>query len=391
MTDGHDVEKISLSALKLTDFRNYSALDLALGERHIVLVGNNGAGKTNILEAISFLSPGRGLRRASYDEVGRNDGPGSWAVAATIEGRLGSNQIGTGLTLASGGVERGRKTRINGATARSLEQVAEFVRVLWLTPAMDGLFMGPAADRRRFLDRLVLAIDPEHGRRVNAFEKAMRSRNRLLEERPGETEWLDGIEIQLAEHGVAISMARAELIACFSNLIERQQDGRSDFPKAHLSLDGELETATKGLAATDAEDHYRKTLHQMRSRDAGAGRTLVGPHRADLQVRHIEKNIEAARSSTGEQKALLLGLVLAHAQLVTSLSGMTPVLLLDEVAAHLDSDRRAALFDQLEALGGQCWLTGTDRAYFDSLGSRAEIFDVRGGVVTEDASDTPQP
>ncbi|MEP3277790.1 MAG: DNA replication/repair protein RecF [Stappiaceae bacterium] len=384
MTDAYEVEKVSLSALKLTDFRNYSSLHLTPDDKHVVLVGSNGAGKTNILEALSFLSPGRGLRRAGYDEVGRNGGPGSWAIAATIEGAVGSNQIGTGLTLTPDGPDRSRKTRLNGATARNLEQLSEFIRVLWLTPAMDGLFMGPASDRRRFLDRLVLAIDPQHGRRVNAFDKAMRSRNKLLEERTGETGWLEGLEIQLAEHGVAIAMARAELIACFSNLIERQEEASSNFPKAHLLLQGELEREIEGLAATDAEDHYRSMLQQMRARDTAAGRTLIGPHRADLQVRHIGKNMEAARSSTGEQKALLLGLVLAHARLVASLSGMTPVLLLDEVAAHLDAERRAALFDQLDALGGQCWLTGTDRAYFTSLGSRAQIFNVQDGHVLEE-------
>ena len=380
-----DGGRVCLTALKLTDFRNYARLSLTLDGRHVVLVGENGAGKTNILEAVSFLSPGRGLRRARLDDVARVDGPGSWAVAATLAAEGDTVSIGTGLVVENGVAETSRRIRIDGAPARTSEDLLDHLRVLWLTPAMDGLFTGATADRRRFLDRLVLAVDRHHGSRVSAFERAMRERNRLFEDGRMEAAWLDGLEAQMAELGVAIAAARADLVARFSRLIAENADPDSAFPSADLFLEGSLEEAVAGAPAVDVEDAYRGRLAEARFRDRAARRTLEGPHRSDLLVRHGAKDMPAARCSTGEQKALLLGLVLAHARLVARLTGRAPLLLLDEVAAHLDEHRRAGLFDALDGLGCQAWMTGTDAALFAALGARAEVLRVSEGTVTKSA------
>lgn len=381
MAEPVDTRRIRITGLKLSDFRNYARLALALDGRHVVLAGENGAGKTNILEALSYLSPGRGLRRATLDDVARQGGTGGWAVAATLSDGRDEVSIGTGLVADAGGSDRQRRIRIDGATARTSDELLDHVRVLWLTPAMDGLFVGPAGDRRRFLDRLVLAIDRDHGRRVAAFERAMRERNRLFETGRGETAWFDGLEAQMAELGVAIAAARAELIACFARLIAEQHDPASPFPDAELALDGVLEARVSDRPAIEVEDAYRTDLAENRRRDRAAGRTLSGPHRSDLRVRHGRKAMPAEQCSTGEQKALLLGLVLAHARLVGEMTGRAPLLLLDEVAAHLDRHRRAGLFDAIERLGVQAWMTGTDRALFDALGDRAQRFEVSAGTV----------
>jgi len=377
-------QHIWIERLKLDRFRNYAALDLAADRRHVVLTGENGAGKTNLMEAISFLSPGRGLRRASYDRVAKENGDGTWAVNATLHGAAGEVVIGTGLRAAknaAGGVETQRRVQINGAPAKASDDLLDHCRVLWLTPAMDGLFTGPPGDRRRFLDRMVLAIDPAHGRRVSDFERAMRSRNKLLEDRHADPSWLDGIERQMAETGVAVAMARGELVSLLRGMIDGESGGA--FPHADLALEGALEPLIGEGAAANVEDEYRALLLRNRARDAAAGRTLEGPHRSDLAVRHGPKDMEAALCSTGEQKALLLGLVLAHARLVGSVSGMAPILLLDEVAAHLDASRRAALFDLIDTIGCQAWMTGTDAHLFESLGERAQHFTVADGVVAK--------
>lgn len=373
--------RVAVTDLRLGDFRNYAGLRLASDGRHVVLAGENGAGKTNILEALSLLSPGRGLRRARLDEMARLGSAGAWSVFARLDGPDGEVAIGTGSEGAGEEETRVRRVRIDGEAARSADDLLDFVRVLWLTPAMDGLFTGPGSERRRFLDRLVLAVDPGHGARVAAFEKAMRGRNRLLEEDRFDLEWLAAIEAQMAELGVAVAAARVETVACLERLIAATR-ADAPFPHAELALEGEIEALVAGGGpSAHAEDDYRARLAEGRRRDKAAGRTLAGPHRADLAVRHGPKDMPAGLSSTGEQKALLLGLVLAHARLVGETSGRAPLLLLDEVAAHLDPRRRGELFDVLEALGAQCWMTGTDASAFAALGARAEVFEVTAGQV----------
>lgn len=365
----------SLSSLSLTGFRNYSSQKLALSSDPVVLFGDNGSGKTNLLEAISFLTPGRGLRRATFDAVARTQGDGTWAIAAKVLSGDDEVSIGTGWQLVPGSDERKRVTRIDGETVASTENLTDYLRILWLTPAMDGLFTGSAGDRRRYLDRMVLAVDPSHGRRVNAFEKAMRGRNKLLESDRPDPAWLSAQEAQMAELGVAIAAVRVDLVARFAHsMIEIGEAGA--FPSALLALEGRLEAALGEGSAIDAEDAYRERLETSRYRDRAAGRTLEGPHRSDLLVTHAGKAMPASLCSTGEQKALLLGLTLAHARLVSDYVDKVPVLLLDEVAAHLDASRRAALVDELQRLGGQSWLTGTDRALFTALDGRAQFFEV---------------
>ncbi len=373
--------RVAVTDLRLGDFRNYAGLRLASDGRHVVLAGENGAGKTNILEALSLLSPGRGLRRARLDEMARLGSAGAWSVFARLDGPDGEVAIGTGSEGAGEEETRVRRVRIDGEAARSADDLLDFVRVLWLTPAMDGLFTGPGSERRRFLDRLVLAVDPGHGARVAAFEKAMRGRNRLLEEDRFDLEWLAAIEAQMAELGVAVAAARVETVACLERLIAATR-ADAPFPHAELALEGEIEALVAGGGpSAHAEDDYRARLAEGRRRDKAAGRTLAGPHRADLAVRHGPKDMPAGLSSTGEQKALLLGLVLAHARLVGETSGRAPLLLLDEVAAHLDPRRRGELFDVVEALGAQCWMTGTDASAFAALGARSEVFEVTAGQV----------
>ncbi|PBC22447.1 MULTISPECIES: DNA replication/repair protein RecF [unclassified Mesorhizobium] len=373
-----------ISKLTLTNFRNYAALAIDLAPGAVVFSGDNGAGKTNLLEAISFLTPGRGLRRAPYADVAREGGDGGFALHARLDGPDGRVEIGTGVSVGEG--EGGRRVRINGATARSAEDMLEWLRVVWLTPAMDALFTGPAADRRRFLDRLVLAIDPGHGQRALDYEKAMRGRNRLLTDGSRDDRWFEAIETQMAETGVAIAAARAELVRLLAAMIDRLPD-TGPFPQADISLSGDLEAEVSSAPAVDVEERFRRALAGGRDRDRAAGRTLEGPHRSDLLVRHRPKAMLAELCSTGEQKALLVGIVLSHARLTGEMSGMTPILLLDEIAAHLDGGRRAALFSILEELNCQAFMTGTDAALFSSLRGRAQFLTVDHGTVgpTEDA------
>ena len=380
--------RVHIQRLKLNGFRNYASLSLDLDERHVVLTGDNGAGKTNLMEAVSLLTPGRGMRRAPYGDLIRS-GPGTepaggsgpaagFSVFASLEGMAGPVDIGTGV---DGGEESGsRRVRINGAPARTTDELLDHLRLLWLTPAMDGLFTGSAGDRRRFLDRLVLSVDPAHGGRALNYERAMRSRNRLLSEGRTDPAWLDGLEAQMAELGVAMAMARNEVVSLLSDLIESNA-GHSVFPAATVRLEGFLEDEAL-VSASDMEAAFAEMLETGRRRDAAAGRTLSGPHRSDLIVHHRAKAMPAALSSTGEQKALLIGLVLGHAQLVRAMTGHAPILLLDEIAAHLDEGRRAALFDLIEALECQAFMTGTDVSMFANLGSRGQLFSVAGGKVT---------
>ncbi|MEI2301172.1 DNA replication/repair protein RecF [Ensifer sp. MJa1] len=370
--------KVFLNRLKLTEFRNYAALSLELDQRHVVLTGDNGAGKTNLMEAVSFLSPGRGLRRAAYADVARVGASDGFSVFAEVEGMEGPVEIGTGTAGAAEG--QSRRLRLNGTPAATVDELTDHLRVLWLTPSMDGLFTGSSSDRRRFLDRLVLSLDPEHGRRASEFDRAMRSRNRLLGDYRPDPAWLTAIEKEMAGLGVSMALARQEMLGLLTALVERNVDD-SVFPSARLALSGFLDDESH-RPAYDLEEQYLTMLRDGRPRDAAAGRTLDGPHRSDLLVRHRKKDMEAARCSTGEQKALLVGLVLAHARLVGDMTGHAPVLLLDEIAAHLDVNRRAALFDLVDGLGGQAFMTGTDRAMFDALGDRGRFLTVSHGSVT---------
>lgn len=373
---------VYLTGLKLSCFRNYASLKLELDQRHVVLTGENGSGKTNLMEAVSFLSPGRGLRRAAYDTVGKSGTSGAWSVFVELEGAEGSVSIGTGLSETAAGVDTQRRVRINGTQVKTADELLDHSRIVWLTPAMDGLFTGPASERRKFLDRLVLAIDPGHGRRVLDFEKAMRGRNRLLAEDGSQSEWLDAVEAQMAELGTAIASARMELVSLLSTVIIRHNDPASPFPDAVLFTDGTLENSHGDMAASDLEAEYADRLRSGRWADKGAGRTLEGPHRTDLKVSHRPKAMAAAQCSTGEQKALLVGLMLAHARLTAEMNGFPPILLLDEIAAHLDAARRAALFDMIEDLNCQSFMTGTDRSLFDAMGGRGNYFDVADGKVS---------
>ncbi|MHA6644194.1 DNA replication/repair protein RecF [Mesorhizobium sp. A623] len=365
-----------LTRLSLTNFRNYAGLAIDLRPGAVVFTGDNGAGKTNLLEAISLFTPGRGLRRAPYGDVAREGGDGGFALHAALDGPQGDVEIGTGIIAG----DAARRVRINGASARSTDAMLEWLRVVWLTPAMDALFTGPAGDRRRFLDRLVLAVDAGHGQRALDYEKAMRGRNRLLAEGSRNDPWFEAIETQMAETGVAIAAARVELARLLAAMIERLPSD-SPFPQANLALSGELEEQIGSAAAVDVEERFRRMLASGRERDRAAGRTLDGPHRSDLVVRHRPKAMPAELCSTGEQKALLVGIILSHARLTGEMSGMRPILLLDEIAAHLDGGRRAALFSILEELNCQVFMTGTEPSLFASLKGRAQFLSVDHGAV----------
>jgi DNA replication and repair protein RecF len=366
--------------LTLSNFRNYRTASLEADDRPIVLVGPNGAGKTNLIEAISFLAPGRGLRRATLEEVAFQEGDGSWAVAAEVEGALGLATLGAGVEGALDGDTAGqRKCRIDREPVTSASAFADHLRVVWLVPAMDSLFVGAPSERRRFLDRLALAVDAEHSSRVNALERALRSRNRLLAEPRPDPLWLDAVEHETAELAVAVAAVRAEAVSRMERVLASRQD--SDFPPAELALEGWMERLLPTHPALDIEERYRAVLRENRARDAAAGRTLDGPHTTDLSVVYMRKNIAAGAASTGEQKALLIGLVLAHARLITEMTASTPVLLLDEIVAHLDPGRRAALHAELAQLGAQVWMTGADPAAFAEVADRAAMIEVRSGCL----------
>jgi DNA replication and repair protein RecF len=367
--------------LTLTHFRNYRAASLETRGDVVVLVGSNGAGKTNCIEAISFLSPGRGLRRATLEDVADNQGDGSWAVSAEVEGAVGLATLGTGIDAPGGEASAtGRRCRIDREPVTSAAAFGDHLRMVWLTPSMDGLFLGPASERRRFFDRLVLAIDSEHSARVSALDRSLRSRNRLLEVRNYDDHWCDAIERETAELAVAVAAMRGQTVTKLAAML-RARGETSPFPSAQIMLDGWMENALVSEPATTVEDRYREILRRSRARDAIAGRTLDGPHLTDLQVIYAPKNIPARDASTGEQKALLIGLVLAHASLVAEMTGITPLLLLDEVVAHLDPARRTALFDELSRLGAQVWMTGADPAAFAGIGASGEIFGVDSGQI----------
>lgn len=442
--------------LQLTNFRSYAAANVATDAGPQVIVGANGSGKTNLLEALSLLSPGQGLRRVPFSDLVRAGGDGGFAVAARAHTLAGATDIGTGLRATTvrslsgdddllsspstgrgrgwgedpGGVsdrsrvdtptpnpssqgggepfgfsderlarnaqrgggraaerapsERGRIVRIDGTAQTGSGVLADYLEIVWVTPAMDGLFTGPGSERRRFLDRLILCFD--HGYRTIAgrFERAMTSRNRLLADGVRDDSQLAGFERVMAETGVAVAAARLEAVAAMAQIVgkRRERDPNSAFPWSSFRLEGSIEDSLQRLSAVEAEDLYAQTLRQTRERDRAASRTLDGPHRSDLIVEHGPKGLAARHCSTGEQKALLLGLVLAHAELLTERQeGAAPILLLDEITAHLDADRRAALFDEILHLGAQAWMTGTDKNAFEALADRARFWTVQEGKI----------
>jgi DNA replication and repair protein RecF len=379
--------RLWLERITLTHYRNYANASLSVSQDPVVLLGENGAGKTNFLEAISLLAPGRGLRNVPFADFSQVSSSEPWSVSARVHTAFGGITIGTGLrpVKGSGGGERSQRiVRVDGDSRVSPGILAEYVEMVWITPAMDGLFTGPAADRRRFLDRLVLCFDANHRTLGNRFERAMQQRNRLLADGVTEAARFEGLEMMMAETAVALAAARVEAMAAIEGVIagRRERLPSSPFPWATMALEGALERALALMPAVDVEDQYSKTLARARERDRAAGRTLDGPHRTDFVVGHGPKRTPARLCSTGEQKALLLGLVLAHAELVRQRQdGLAPILLLDEVTAHLDQDRRQALFEEVLALGAQAWMTGTEREAFQALSGRAQFAVVSEGGI----------
>jgi DNA replication and repair protein RecF len=367
-----DLPARHLSRLRLTAFRNYTAAALDLDGRHLVLTGPNGAGKTNLLEAVSLLSPGRGLRRAAFDTLGNQASDQPWAVAATVETPDGPADIGTGAAE-----DGGRRVRINGANAKTVEQMSEYLRLLWLTPGMDGLFTGPAADRRRFLDRLVTTLIPSHSAAVADFDRAMRQRNRLLEDN-ADPRWLTALEAEMAAHAAALHFARADAVAHLQQRIDESLEDTA-FPAAQLALSPLFDDFPEPMSSPDLESELETIWAGSRPHDRAAGRTLAGPHRVDFEVLYAQKQMPAALGSTGEQKALLVGLILAHARLVNAQTGYSEWISDEVYSEQLDDDRVAGLITALDALDTQCLMTGTDPMLFEALGERAQRVIVREG------------
>jgi DNA replication and repair protein RecF len=396
---------IAVTRLTLTDFRCYESLRLELDSRPIVLTGPNGAGKTNLLEAVSLLTPGRGLRRARLADIGRREtGAGGdtgisvndddtpvagrpWAVAATVAVGGDTVEIGTGVVADAPPTRR--VVRIDGADAPSQSALGEWVQAVWLTPDMDRLFCEGATERRRFIDRLVFGHDAAHAESLTGYERAMRERTRLLRAGRGDRggraglgadpAWLGALEDRMARAGVAVAAARLAFVARLNAACKL---GVGPFPAADLRIEGEIETLLETLSALDAEDRVRDLLAAARGRDTDAGRATFGAHRGDLICRHVTKNMAARDCSTGEQKALLISIVLANVRLQALERGVAPILLFDEIAAHLDQQRRVALFDEIHASGAQAWMTGTDDALFAPLADRARYFRVSDAKLT---------
>lgn len=395
-----------ISQLSLTEFRCYAAARMAeVQSGLVVLYGANGAGKTNVLEAISLLSPGRGLRGAKVREMQRNilssasppqssrpiggeevspleRGLSPWAIASSVMTNIGVVKVGTGYDA----IKDKRIVRVNGETAKAQTALTDYLSCIWLTPQMDGLFIEGASERRRFLDRLIFAFDPGHSGRVTRYENAMRQRSRLLqgEDRP-DAKWLDALEAQMAETGIALSAARLDFIEKLQKACDAAEE--TYFPRAVLSAGGTVEELLQNAPALEVEDMLRYQLQESRAQDAKTGGAASGPHKSDLLVKYAAKNMPAAQCSTGEQKALLIGLILAHAQLIKAERGAPPILLLDEVAAHLDENRRAALYDLLGTLGGQVWMTGTDASLFDAIQNTGQFFHVQDARITRSRSE----
>jgi DNA replication and repair protein RecF len=344
----------------------------------VVLYGPNGAGKTNILEAVSLLAAGRGLRNAANDEIQKRDASAAWGISAEIDTGGASVQIGTGLD----GVSSKRAVRINGVPAKNQAMLSDYISCIWLTPQMDRLFLDTSSGRRKFFDKLVFTFDPSHAGRVTRYENAMAQRSKLLREGQADPAWLKGLESQMAETGIAIAAARLDFVARLQKACDSAHAREeSFFPKARLHLSGTVEELLSRTPAVEVEEMFAYQLEQSRARDAETGGAATGPHKGDLVVHFAAKNMPADQCSTGEQKALLIGIILAHSRLIAAERGAPPVLLLDEVAAHLDENRRAALFDLLIELGGQVWMTGTDESLFSAAKNRAQFWTVRNAGV----------
>ena len=359
-------------SLSLHHFRCYAQarLDEVTGGL-VVLTGPNGAGKTNILESVSLLTPGRGLRNATHDEIQMRGARDGWAVSALIDNGGVPTQIGTGHDVMSSK----RTVKINGAVAKSQMALADYLACLWLTPQMDRIFLDSAGGRRRFLDKLIFTFDSAHAGRVTRYENAMSGRSKILKEEKFDTAWVKSLEVQMAETGVAIAAARLDFVQRLQKACDLA--GRAEetwFPKARLAIHGTVEELLQKRPAVEVEELFAHQLEQSRARDHETGGAATGPHKSDLLVRYAAKDMQADQCSTGEQKSLLIGIVLAHARLMQRDRGAPPILLLDEVAAHLDEQRRAALFDLLIELGGQIWMTGTDESLFSSAKNRAQFW-----------------
>ncbi|MBL8689171.1 MAG: DNA replication/repair protein RecF [Rhodospirillaceae bacterium] len=368
---------LAVLRLKLSDFRGYAEARIEVDRRSVVLTGSNGAGKTNILEALSMLAPGRGLRRARLSDLDRQGG-GAWAIAARLQrGAEEPVEVGTGRDPEGGDK---RVVRIDAKPVRGQAQLAEIGAIQWLTPQMDGLFLDGAGNRRRFLDRLVTGADPDHAGRLAAYDHAQRERLRLLREGRADPTWLDALEDTMARHGVAVAAARRERV----HALDGATVGSGVFPQAALRLAGSVESWLDEIPALEAEDRLKARLAQNRRLDGESGMTAEGPHRSDLEVTHVAHGQAARLCSTGEQKALLLSIQLANARLVKGHSGAAPLLLLDEVAAHLDETRRTALFEEIQLLGAQAWLTGTDAQLFRPLRGLGQFLRVADASISND-------
>ena len=369
------LERISRSPavirLTLKDFRSYDQLAIDLDSRPVVLTGSNGAGKTNLLEAVSLLAPGRGLRRARVSDLDRHGGGGPWSVSARVQLNGMISNIGTGRAV-DGARER-RVVRIDGEPAANQAALGDLVSVLWLTPAMDRLFQEGSTERRRFLDRLVLANDPAHVGRVTGYSRAIKERGRLLRAGRSDPAWLDALETRAAASAVAIAAARQQTVKALSAVLATDP---GPFPRPTLALEGAVESWLGELSALDTEQRLLESFRADRVRDAETGTTTTGPHRSDLLVHEAKSGMPAGDGSTGQQKALLISICLAEARRRAGLDQKLPLLLLDEIAAHLDAERRRDLFDELTALGTQAWLTGTDASVFEPFGRRASYLSV---------------
>lgn len=365
-----------VSSLRLHNFRCYTQAVLdELSAGLVVLHGPNGAGKTNVLEALSILAPGRGLRTAKVMEMQCHDSGDPWAVAASVQNGPASVQLGTGLDPKT----NKRIIRIQGETAKSQSALADYLACVWLSPQMDRLFLDSSRERRRFLDRLIFAFDPGHAGRVTRYENAMRQRSKLLQEETSESSWIEGLEAQMAEAGTAIAAARLDFVQRLQVACGALKNNH--FPAALLRAHGTLEEILQSTTALETEEMFQYQLAESRGVDMLTGGAATGPHKSDLAVWYAAKDMPADQCSTGEQKALLIGIVLAHARLIAAERGTPPILLLDEVAAHLDEDRREALYGLLQELGGQVWLTGTDESLFRAIQDKAQFFSVRDSQI----------